>query len=290
MSVKCIDVSSWQSGINFYQVKADGIGAAIIRSGYGRETSQKDSRFEEHYRGAKAAGLKIGSYWYSYAKSVEDAKREAQACLSCIKDKRFDLPIYYDMEEASQKALGKATLTAMAIAFCDAVKAAGYRAGVYANPDWYLGYLDYQMLRAKYSIWLAHWANTHTLACDIWQYTDSGKVSGISGRVDMNLIENERVIGGNAPGKTPVAVMMRMTAAEGYQNRAGQVKVLKRLLNSFGFKGADGKALVISETFDNNTTYAVKALQKKFDIEVDGIVGPDTWKFLLAADSAGTTL
>lgn len=71
----------------------------IIRAGYGRETYQKDSEFETHYRNAKAAGLKVGAYWYSYADGVSDAINEANACLACIKGKSFDYPIYYDLEE-----------------------------------------------------------------------------------------------------------------------------------------------------------------------------------------------
>ncbi len=140
-------------------------------------------------------------------------------------------------------------------------------------------------MRQRFSIWLAHWASSHSIACDIWQYTDNGHVNGIAGKVDMNVIENVKIIAGTT-GIEPVSVSMRVTAAEGYKNRSGQVKVLKRLLNSFGFKGADGKPLEINDTFDKNTACAVKALQKKGGLDVDGIVGADTWKYLLAADKA----
>ena len=101
-NVTCIDVSYCQTGVNYSKVKASGITAVIIRAGYGRETSQKDSQFETHYKNAKSAGLKVGAYWYSYANSVNDAKTEAKACLACIKGKKCDMPIFIDMEDSSQ--------------------------------------------------------------------------------------------------------------------------------------------------------------------------------------------
>lgn len=192
--VTCIDVSCWQTGIDYKKIKNSGIEAIIIRSGYGREVSQKDTQFETHYAGAKAAGLKIGSYWYSYADSVEDAKKEAKACLSCIKGKSFDLPIYFDMEDPSQTKLGKSTLTKIAIAFCDAIKAGGYTPGVYANLNWFNNYLDYSKLKSKYSIWLAQYNSTNQLQCDIWQNSSDGKLNGYSGRLDTNVIFNRSIL------------------------------------------------------------------------------------------------
>ena len=107
------------------------------------EISQKDNEFETHYKNAKAAGLKVGAYWYSYADGVADAKKEASACLACIKGKNFDLPVYYDLEDGSMTALGKSTLTSIAKTFCDEIKKGGYNSGVYANLNWFNNYLDY---------------------------------------------------------------------------------------------------------------------------------------------------
>ena len=193
--VTCIDVSYCQTGVDYNKVKATGITAVIIRAGYGRETSQKDTQFETHYKNAKAAGLKIGAYWYSYADSVADAKKEAAACLACIKGKTFDMPIYYDMEESSQTKLGKTTLTSMAKSFCEAIKAGGYRAGIYSNLNWLNNYLDYATLKKSYSIWLAQWSSSNSLSCDIWQNSSTGKINGISGNVDTNIIFNNSIFG-----------------------------------------------------------------------------------------------
>ena len=197
--VTCIDVSCWQVDVDYNKVKASGIEAVIIRAGYGRETSQKDTQFETHYKNAKNAGLKIGAYWYSYADSVEDAKKEANACLACVKGKTFDMPIYFDMEDNSQVHLGKATLTQMAKVFCETIKAGGYRAGVYANLNWFNNYLDYSELRKLYSIWLAQYYTSNGKECDIWQNSSTGKISGVNGDCDTNIIFNDKVFGSNSP-------------------------------------------------------------------------------------------
>ncbi|MBQ7218621.1 MAG: peptidoglycan-binding protein [Ruminococcus sp.] len=292
--MKAIDISTWQSNIDFKKVKAAGITAVIIRAGYGREAAQKDNEFENHYRGAKAVGLKIGAYWYSYAMSVTDAEKEAKACLACIKGKSFDLPIYYDMEEDEQNKLSKGTLTQMACSFCDTIIAGGYRAGVYSNPDGFLRQLDYDTIRARYSVWLAHWASRHTIACDIWQYSSEGRVAGVSGDVDMNLIEDPAVIGGGSAQPAAVdtssdkaasaSLTLSYLARSGYQDSGSQVKTLQRLLNALSCRGGDNKALTVDGVFGANTDHAVRTFQKKQSIAVDGIVGSDTWKRLLGAE------
>lgn len=192
--VSCIDISTYQRDVDFKKVKAAGIEAVIIRAGYGKVTSQKDAMFESHYKNAKAAGLKVGAYWYSYANSVASAKKEAATCLSCIKGKTFDLPIYYDLEDAKIEGLGKEMLTNIAVNFCEEIKAAGFVPGVYANLNWFRNSLDYEYLKKTYSIWLAQYSSTNSIKCDIWQNSSTGKINGISGNVDTNIIFNKNVI------------------------------------------------------------------------------------------------
>ena len=191
--VSCVDISEFQQGINFNKMKNDGIKAVIIRAGYGRESSQKDSMFESHYKNAKSENMMIGVYWYSYADSVGDAEKEAKACLECINNKSLDMPIYYDLEDNSQTKLGKAKLTEIAERFCETIKKSNYRAGVYANLNWFNNYLDYDKLKAKYSIWLAQYNDKAELDCDIWQNHSTGRVSGYGGNIDTNIIYNENV-------------------------------------------------------------------------------------------------
>lgn len=246
--MKGIDVSYCQTGVDYKKVKASGIGAVIIRAGYGREVSQKDTQFEKHYAGAKAVGLKIGAYWFSYAESVSDAVTEAKACLACIKGKKFDMPIYFDMEVSWQTKLGKKTLTAMCKAFCDTIEQAGYKSGSYANPNWYSNYLDYSGLRAKYSIWLAQWASTHSLGCDVWQYSDQGKVNGISGNVDLDVVENVAVITSSGVIVTTTEKATGITEAQLRQKVANQANAW---LNAVEGDSLHAKILSI---YNNNTT------------------------------------
>lgn len=192
--IKCIDVSSWQGNIDWKKVKASGITCAVLRAGFGREASQIDNTFEQNYKNAKAAGLKVGAYWYSYADSVEDAKREAKACLEVIKGKSFELPVFYDMEENFQTAFGKETLTNMATAFMKEVIKGGFRVGIYANLNWFNNYLNHKSLSGTYFIWLAQYHTEAQLDCDMWQYSSTEKVSGIDGNVDMNIIYSDKLI------------------------------------------------------------------------------------------------
>ena len=180
-----IDVSKHQGVIDWSKVKTD---FAILRAGFGRYTSQKDPQFERNYAGAKAAGIPVGAYWYSYAKSVEEAHEEAKACLQVLRGKQFEFPIYFDIEDSTQGSLGKAALTEMCEAFCDTLEKAGYYAGVYANTYWFTHKLDHARLAVSYTIWLADYRAGYnkTLKRDMHQYTSNGHVDGISGRVDRN--------------------------------------------------------------------------------------------------------
>ena len=186
MATKIIDVSTWQGNIDWSKVKADGVQGAIIRAGFGKVASQKDKKFERNYTNAKAVGMSIGAYWYSYATSVADAKKEAEVCLSILEGKQFEYPIYYDLEDSSMTGCGKSVLTQIATTFCEALENAGYYVGIYSNPNWLQNYLDYNTVK-KYTLWLAHWGVSEpAYECGLWQYSSSGSVSGISGRVDMN--------------------------------------------------------------------------------------------------------
>lgn len=191
-----IDVSKWQGNINWDKVKNAGVEFAIISTGFGRGgDNQIDPKFHQNIKNAKSSGIKVGAYHYSYAESVEDAKVEAQFCLSIIKSANveLDLPIYFDIEDDTiANKHNKNIRTNMCIAFCAEIEKAGYWAGVYANKNWYDNYLDYNELKRRYTLWLAHYGiDSPSLDCDIWQYSSSGHVSGIEGNVDMNYMYRE---------------------------------------------------------------------------------------------------
>lgn len=267
MKVTAIDVSYCQTGVDYNKVKNSGIDAVIIRAGFGKETYQKDSEFETHYRNAKKAGLAVGVYWYSYAYSVAEAKQEAKVCLACIKGKTLELPVYYDLEESGQTRLGMSALTNIAIAFCDAVKSGGYRAGVYSNLNWLNNYLDYEKLRNKYSIWLAQWSSSPSKACDIWQNADNGRISGISGNVDTDVILNKNII------KSKSEVKEEMIK-KGLTNNA--ILAYKKQLLSLYNAGIIKTKVDSSAGFGDGTEKAVKEVQTLAKIKVDGEVGVNT--------------
>jgi len=185
--MKGIDVSVHNDSIDWQKVKNAGIQFAILRAGYGREMSQKDARFEENYRNAKAAGIPVGAYWYSYAMSEDEARLEADVFLSVIKGKQFEMPVYFDLEEKKQFDLGKEKVSAIMRAFLERVESAGYFVGLYGSASSLTTHTAYD-IKSRYTIWLAHWAEqtNYSGAYGIWQYSDKGKVNGISGNVDLD--------------------------------------------------------------------------------------------------------
>ncbi len=188
-----IDVSVWQGNIDWEKVKADGIDFAILRAGY---TGGKDTYFEDNYVKAKAAGIDLGCYFYTYAVNVDEAKKDADLLMSWLEGKKFEYPIYYDMEEDSkQLAEGMTTelRTEMCLAFMDKMKENGWYTGLYTNQNWLINYLDEEALAKKHDIWLASWTGSgrptidHSEKYGLWQYSATGKVNGISGNVDMDV-------------------------------------------------------------------------------------------------------
>ena len=195
-AVKCLDVSTWQGSIDFNKVKSAGYNYVIIRAGYGKEKSQKDNMFEINYKNAKAAGLKVGAYWFSYAMSPSTATAEADACLSCIKGKKFELPVYYDMEYQPAMSTSNSNYTKMAVNFCNKLKSNGFKSGVYSSASVYDYLLNRTTLKNNgISIWNAEWYTKPSITCDVWQYSDNGRINGISTNVDLNYIYNLNIVG-----------------------------------------------------------------------------------------------
>lgn len=187
MQTNIIDVSTWQEGINWAKVKASGVQGAMLRSSFGRTEGQVDNQFEAHYKGAKAVGLPVGAYHYSYAKNAEQARQEADFFLRTVKGKQFELPVAFDIEDSSQSSLGRKNITDITLAFCEKVEAAGYYVMVYANLNWLENKLDYDRLK-RFDIWVAQYYKECQFKkpYGMWQYTSSGMVDGIRGKVDMN--------------------------------------------------------------------------------------------------------
>lgn len=203
---KGIDVSYAQGEINFDRIRKDQVQFAIVRSSFGWEADQKDSEFERNMKGFASKGIPCGIYHYSYAESREDAVKEAEYCLSCIKGKVLQLPVFIDMEEDRIARHGRRVCTDIVKAFCERMKKAGYNAGVYTNPNWLRNYLYADEIIGKYPVWLAQWDSSAPLyECMIWQYKVGGRgcIDGISGECDLDILYGEPVIKPVTPKPEP---------------------------------------------------------------------------------------
>ena len=181
--IEGIDVSYYQGNIDWDEVKNEKQ-FAIIRMGYGK--SKKDKKFEDYYEGAKAAGVQLGAYLFSYAESVDDAEKEAEHALDLLKGKQFEWPIYYDIEA---DALNKGDVNAKLDKFCTILQENNYFCGVYSSASPLKSKFDSSVL-AKYAVWVAHYGVKqpgYNGEWGIWQYSDKGKVSGIKADVDLDV-------------------------------------------------------------------------------------------------------
>lgn len=189
-----VDLSNWQGhSVDFNKIKAQGYGFVILRAGF---ATTKDDTFEENYARAKAAGLDVGVYLYSYAGTVEEAKKEAAALKTWLRDKVLEYPVYYDIEEPSIHAkMTPSELTALAMAFLDDVAADGWLVGLYSCKSWLDARLETQKICAKYECWMAQYLSDGTYNVydrydglyGMWQYSSSGSVDGVPGSTDMNV-------------------------------------------------------------------------------------------------------
>lgn len=190
-----IDVSKWNGEIDWEVVKAEGVDFAIIRCGYRGSSSGwliEDPYFYKNLEGAKKAGIKVGVYFFTQATDLVEAVEEASMVVSLLGDTKLDYPVFIDTEGAGGNGradnLDAGTRTAVVNAFCQTIQNAGIDAGVYASRNWYLNNLDTDEFEGQ-KIWLAEYRQTpeYEGRYDLWQYTSSGSVAGIEGRVDLNV-------------------------------------------------------------------------------------------------------
>ena len=267
-----IDVSSHNgSNIDWAKVKQDGVDYAIIRVGFTGYTKSKhslnyDTYYKQNITGALSAGIPVGVYWYSQALNESEAKAEANYLLSAIKGYDIGLPVYYDYEFAgtsdgrldsawSTGALNKTKMTANTRAFCETVKAAGYTAGVYANASFLNTNIDGASLALSYPVWLAHYTTqtNYTGDYNMWQYTDSGKVNGVSGSVDCNfLYDIKKVTGLYTAGRGDAGTRIRL--AWDAVNGATEYKIYQNIDNEYKYIGSS-----------NTTEYNVTGLNPSWE-------------------------
>lgn len=191
-----IDVSKWNGEIDWEIVKAEGVEFAIIRCGYRGSSSGwlvEDPYFYKNIEGARKAGVKVGIYFFTQAVNLVEAVEEASMVIALLGDFEPEYPIFIDVEGAAggngrADGLDAATRTAVVNAFCQTIQNAGMEAGVYSSRNWYYNNLELDDTY-NYRVWLAEYRQTplYTGRYDMWQYTSSGAVAGIEGRVDLNV-------------------------------------------------------------------------------------------------------
>lgn len=188
---KGIDISKWNGDISLQQAKNEGIEFVIIRGSYTSNGSNRvchtDPLFLRYYYECKKLDIPCGVYHYSCAKNAADGKREAKFLYdTCLKGRKFEYPIYIDMEDKHSVNAGAKNATDAVIAFCEYLEDLGYYVGVYASKSFYQFNLQPERLKA-YTLWLACWQNTKpsfNYKYHIWQYSATGKIGNIT--VDRN--------------------------------------------------------------------------------------------------------
>lgn len=191
-----VDVSVHQDNIDWAKVKQAGIDFAMVRlgfRGYGTGEAQLDENYVQNIEGARAAGLDAGVYFFSQAVTVDEAIEEAQMVIDSLDGLDVNYPVVYDWEiiyddSARTDNVPVDVLTDCCVAFCEAIKDAGYTPMIYQNKKTTMFKLDLERL-TDYDFWLAEYNSEPTYYYDftMWQYTSEGSVPGIEGDVDLNI-------------------------------------------------------------------------------------------------------
>jgi len=185
-TIEGLDLSYAQTKVDFNKVKQAGYKFVILRAGYGNAIlypNQYDTMFESHYKNAKAVGLDVGVYWYSYAQSVDAVKQEAQACIKAMKGKKFEYPIYFDIEEQSQFNKGKSFCDSLVTTFCTEIANAGYYPGLYCSTYWITNFIS-ENVRTKYPTWIAEYNSKCNYKNDFGMWQNGTVYLSGTGNVD----------------------------------------------------------------------------------------------------------
>lgn len=286
MKRKVIDVSEWQDNIDFAKVKADGVTGVIIRAGYGKYDYQRDKMFDTNYAKAKAAGLNCGVYWYSYADSTASAIEEAKVCMKALKGKKFEYPIYFDLEEQSQFSRGRAFCDSIVKAFCGELEKNGYFAGLYISRSPLQTYISSDVAN-RYALWIAEYGSrcNYNGSYGMWQYSSTGRVNGINGNVDMDecYVDYPKLIkeGGFNGYTKPATIKVLDSDGLKYDDKNGlAVLALKQLLYIAKKKGWITANFKNDMGFGDGTQKAVNEMLKRWKYKQNGVAGENFIKKL----------
>ena len=305
-----LDISEHQKGMNIQKIKDAGFDYVILRAGVklNAGSNRKDYCFEEFYTAARKAGLDIGTYYYSQATTVDEAKEEAKCFLEYIKGKTFEYPVYLDFESSSVRdAIGSSSTKATEIcyAFMDTMRNAGYLVGLYGYASWfdpgYNGWMANALdnnIGNKYEFWMANYFNNMKPENDrtsnyknkygMYQYTSSKTISGWDGKLDHNVCYKDypaivKKYGFNGYNAVSVikydvsksVLKTNATLKQGSTNK-NQVTYLQKALDVLGYY-TDAP----TGEYDTRTATAVKRYQNAKGFEYDGIADIDTLEALV---------
>lgn len=318
-TIKGIDVSKHNGYIDWEKVKKDGIKFVIIRAGYGSSTV--DERFEEYIEGAIKQNIDVGIYWFSYAVNEEKARREAIKCMEVIKPYKDKIvyPVFYDFEYASVNyakkqgvSINKTKATSFAFAFLKEIEKGGYIPGLYTNIDFSNNYF-FKSVQREYDLWIAQYNSrcTYNGSHVMWQYSESGRVSGISGSVDLDYCYKKYKVKDNTTTntennedkgkmlikslqkalndsynsnlvedgiwgpKTENAVRNHPLSIKNKNQKLEHTKWLQKVLKELDF------SIVIDGYFGKDTKSIVEKYQEKNNLQIDGIAGIKTHQSII---------
>lgn len=188
--IKGIDVSTFQGDIDWEEVKRSGVEFAIIRCGYGDDLIRyDDAKWKRNADECTRLGIPFGAYLYSYAASIEEARSEAEHTLRLVEGYDLSYPVFLDLEDDVVGACTNELIGEIAEVFCSSLQSKGYMVGIYANTNWWETRLDSEVFNdPTWHKWVADWRGYcgYDGEYSFWQFTSSGSVNGIDGRVDMN--------------------------------------------------------------------------------------------------------
>ena len=298
-----IDVSRHNGNFNFIKAKSDGVTFSIIKGGGGDDGLYTDSKFSYNYTAAKTAGLDVGVYWFSKALTVESAKKEAEYFYAnCLNGRKFDLPVYIDIENRTQLAVGKRLLTDIIKTWCDYLEKMGFWVGIYSSKSYFDNFIIDSELSC-YAHWVAQWSGncTYNGNFGMWQFGGesnvirSNKVAGVVCDQNYMLIDYPTLIkanGRNGYKKTASDSQKHVNspAYKAYSSSSNLVKKWQQAAQKDGFRfpacGADGKwgqecesvakSAILKKSIFHKNQNLVKFAQTMLDIPSDGIFGSET--------------
>ena len=288
MNLKGLDISEFQKNIDLSEVLSAGYEFLILRgsyTGYGSSrTKKKDASFDKFYKSAKELNIPIGVYHYSCARTYDEGAKEAEFLYDkCLKDRKFEYPIYIDVEDTHWQNEDRFGVTEAIIGFCETLEEKGYYTGVYASLYWFNNKIDTGKLN-NYTKWVAAWTDKRPSfkynGFDLWQNSDNGIVDGRYVDTDIAYIDFPNVIknaGLNGYGvKEHYSGAYPKLPRRGYflkYDKGNEVKRVQKFLN-----WAIGANLIVDGSYGPKTCEAVRKFQNLVGIRPDGSWGKDTEK------------